>query len=45
MATFLLFEFPRLKILGSGVILETWVPALHMRSNVSIKTPQDLINQ
>ena len=40
MTTLLFFELLRLKILGSEVILETWIPSLHMHSTVS-----GLINQ
>ena len=34
---FLFFKFCRLKILGSRVILETWVSILHMCSAISEK--------
>ena len=35
MTILLFFELHRLKILGSEVILETWVPILHLHSAVS----------
>lgn len=40
MATQLFFGLRRLKLLGSGLILEIWVPTLHKRGAVSVINSQ-----